>query len=74
MTGAPRPQAPDACYAAFTRHMETCQTCTADTSVVCPYGEHLLEAWQDSERFYAREQRIIDAVAPMDMSTVSDDA
>lgn len=74
MTGAPRPQAPDALYAVFTRHLDTCAVCTADHRALCPYGDDLLMAWGESERFYAREQRIIDAVAPMDMSTVSDDA
>lgn len=57
----PRPQAPDKLYADFQRHLETCGVCRADARQVCPYGEHLLEAWGDADRFYAEEQRVIEA-------------
>lgn len=58
----PRPPDPDLLYAEFARHQTTCTACT-DTSS-CPYGEHLLEAWGDAERFYAAEQAAIEAVQP----------
>lgn len=64
MTGAPRPQDPALLYASFQKHQAECRVCT-DTQA-CPYGEHLLMAWGDADRFYAEEQRVIDAVIAKD--------
>lgn len=55
---APRPADPDTLYRAFSAHAVTCELC--QTNATCPYGQHLLEAWQDSERFYANEQEMIE--------------
>jgi hypothetical protein len=58
----PRPDDPAIVYASFLRHVATCMICTQDARNICPYGEHLLECWGDSEMFYKREQAAIDAV------------
>ena len=57
---APRPADPCVLYAAFQNHRATCAPCQGDLRL-CPYGEHVLEAWGDSDRFYANEQEMIDA-------------
>lgn len=57
MSGAPRPEDPALIYADFIKHQATCGVCTVNTHTACPYGEHLLEAWSYSERFYAQERR-----------------
>ena len=52
----PRHGDPDVLYAAFTNHQASCTACTA--SALCPYGEHLLEAWGDADRFYAHSSGV----------------
>ena len=57
---APRPQDPELLYREFRTHCATCASCR-DQITPCGYGENLLMAWGESERFYANEAEMIDS-------------
>lgn len=51
---------PELLYRAFQKHCATCRSCR-ELQEPCTYGENLLIAWGDAERFYENEAEMIDA-------------